>query len=564
MGKKVILTDDIINEIIISYQTNNIGIESLCKEYGVGKLKIKDILINNGVKIKSKGAQITIGNSYEIESSKTNLYSLTDDSKKLIAVCKKTNLEFDDANNLSGCLTKHILETYGNVPIPTNTYQRKKYELNNGKKWFEEYFNIIEVNNIETIKCSICNWETRDIENKGGSLTKHITNEHDITISEYINLYPSESKYWSAFINYGNKINDNNLSVKCLECNEYFLGLTETHMKTSHNMTILEYKNKYGSNVQIFSKNTSEYFSELTKEFNLNRENTYVSKAQNNIKEYIENELGFKCSVNNKKLLKGVELDIVIDNKNIAIEFNGLFYHSENSGKHSRYHLDKTIMSENKGFKLIHIFEDEWMNKKDIVKARLRNILGVDNTKIYARKCVIKEIDSKIKSDFLNKNHIQGDDKSSIRLGAYYDDELVGVMTFSKFRKSLGYSNNNNDEYELLRFVSNSVIGLVSKFLKHFIKKYQPYKIISYADRRWSPIALDTVYNKVGFKFIDSTKPNYWYTKNYKTREHRFNYRKDVLVSKGYDSNKTEFEIMSELGYDKIWDCGSFKYELIR
>lgn len=563
MGKKVIVTDDMVNDIINSYQSNDIGLESLCKKHGLGKLKVKDILLSNGVKIKSKGAQITIGNSSEIESSKTNLYSSLDDKKKLVVVCKKTKLEFDDVNNLSGCLTRHILETYGNVPIPTNTYQRKKYELINGKKWYEEYFDIKAIEIDKIIKCSICGWETKDIGNKGGSLTKHITNEHNMTISNYIDLYPSENKYWTRFINYSDKIHDNNFNVKCLECGEYFLGLTETHMINSHNMSIFDYKIKYGSDVQIFSKNTSEYFSELTKEFNINKENTYISKGQDSVKVFIEDELGFKCSVNNKKLLEGIELDIVVDDKNVAIEYNGLFYHSENMGKHSSYHLDKTIISENKNIKLIHIFEDEWINKKDIVKARLRNILGVSKNKIYARKCVIKEIDSKVKSNFLNENHIQGDDKSSIRLGAYYDNELVGVMTFSKLRKSLGYSNTNSNEYELLRFASNSVIGLVGKFLKHFIKNYNPNKIISYADRRWSPIALNTVYSKVGFKFVKATKPNYWYTKNYKVREHRFNYRKDILVSKGYDSNKTEFEIMSELGYDKIWDCGSFKFEMI-
>ena len=76
--------------------------------------------------------------------NKTNRYSLDDKNRILIAVCKKTHKEFYDANNLSGALTTHILETFENAYIPSTNYQRKKYESINGKKWYEEYFDIIE------------------------------------------------------------------------------------------------------------------------------------------------------------------------------------------------------------------------------------------------------------------------------------------------------------------------------------------------------------------------------------------------------------------------------------
>jgi hypothetical protein len=99
-------------------------------------------------------------------------------------------------------------------------------------------------------------------------------------------------------------------------------------MKTSHNMSILDYKNKYGSEVQIFSKNTSEYFSELTKEFNLNKENTYVSKAQNEVKEFIENKLGFKCGGKSCLAIKGIgkttiisHINNIIPRTDLAIEY---------------------------------------------------------------------------------------------------------------------------------------------------------------------------------------------------------------------------------------------------
>jgi hypothetical protein len=107
------------------------------------------------------------------------------------------------------------------------------------------------------------------------------------------------------------------------------------------------------------------------------------------------------------------------------------------------------------------------------------------------------------------------------------------------------------------------VVGGFSKLLKHFIKTYLPTKIITYANRNWSPSDEYCFYSKVGFNYIGTTKPNYSYTKKYEFREHRFNYRKDRLVSRGYDESKSETQIMNELGFDRIWDTGNLKYELI-
>lgn len=101
--------------------------------------------------------------------------------------------------------------------------------------------------------------------------------------------------------------------------------------------------------------------------------------------------------------------------------------------------------------------------------------------------------------------------------------------------------------------------------LKHFIKKHSPFKIETYADIRWSGVNPEnTVYNKNGFSFLHITPPNYWYIdkKNYLHRYHRYNFRKDVLIKEGFSKEKTEWEIMKEKNYDRIWDCGSMKFEL--
>jgi hypothetical protein len=266
--------------------------------------------------------------------------------------------------------------------------------------------------------------------------------------------------------------------------------------------------------------------------------------------------LNIKTINNSRKIISPLELDVFIPSHNIAIEYNGLYWHSELL-KPSNYHLNKTELCEKQGIKLIHIFEDEWLFKQEIVKSRLKNILGLTENKIYARKCMIKEISSKESKQFLIKNHIQGNVNSSIKLGLYYNDELVSIMTFGKGRIALGGKSN---QYELLRFcnkLDTIVIGGADKLLKYFIKNYQPKEIISYADRRWSK---GDLYEKLGFEKKHNSQPNYWYIINNR-REYRFGYRKSILVKKGFDQNKTEHKIMLDRGIYRIYDCGNIAYK---
>jgi len=271
------------------------------------------------------------------------------------------------------------------------------------------------------------------------------------------------------------------------------------------------------------------------------------------------NDLGIDILTKDRTVLKKKELDIYIPSHKLAIEFNGLYWHSEKYVD-SDYHLNKTELCEKQSIQLIHIFEDEWMYKQDIVKSRIKNLLGLSDNKIYGRKCIIKEVSPKESKEFLHNNHIQGNVNSKIKLGLYYNNELVSIMTFGGLRKSMG-SVNTDDHYELLRFcnkLNTNVIGGADKLLKYFINNYKPKQITSYADRRWS---IGGLYEKLGFKFIYDSKPSYWYIKGL-NREYRFKYRKDMLVKEGFDKNKTEHEIMLERGIYRIYDCGSKKYIL--
>jgi len=283
-----------------------------------------------------------------------------------------------------------------------------------------------------------------------------------------------------------------------------------------------------------------------------------VSIGEKSLVDFISG-LGVIVEGNNRTLISPAEIDIFLPEYNIAIEYNGLYWHSSKYTD-SGYHLKKTELLNNIGIKLIHIFEDEWLDKSEIVKSRIKNLLSLTETKLYARKCDVRVVNTKDKTLFLNENHIQGAVGSVVNLGLYYNDQLVSIMTFSKKRAILRHKTKES-EYELIRFcnkLNTSVVGGASKLLNHFIKNYQPKHIITYADRRWSTGKL---YDKLGFMFNKYSSPNFYYVVN-RVREHRLKYQKHLLVEKGYDKEKTADEIMSDLKIYKIFDCGTIRYSL--
>ena len=282
--------------------------------------------------------------------------------------------------------------------------------------------------------------------------------------------------------------------------------------------------------------------------------NNHISSKEKDLKIFI-NELNIKFNENDRTILDGKELDVYVPTHNLAIEFNGLYWHSE-LYKDKNYHLDKTIKCQEKGIQLLHIFEDDWILKHDIIKSIIKNKLGKINNIIYARQTSIKEVPSNIAREFLDKNHIQGFARSKYKIGLYHRDELVSLMTFG-YRKT-----NAKKEFELIRFcnrLNTNVIGASSKLFKHFINNYKIEEtyIISYAD-----ISLfdGKMYDMLGFKEIHLTKPNYFWIVD-SIKEHRWKYNKQKLVKEGHDPSLTEVEIMHNRGYYRLWSCGQKRYE---
>lgn len=270
-------------------------------------------------------------------------------------------------------------------------------------------------------------------------------------------------------------------------------------------------------------------------------------------------EQNIEVLVNSRSIIGPYEIDIFLPDFGLGIEFCGLYWHSDQH-KDEKYHLMKLEKMELSGYRLITIFEDEWVYKQEIVKKRLLNMLGKTQKGYGARQLTIQKIVPEISNSFLEKYHIQGGNVYGFaNYGAYKNDELVAVMTFSRSRKVLG--GNSDGPIELLRFATDgrNHAGIASRMFNTFIKEYVPKSVISYADRRWSD---GNLYSKIGFTELDKTKPNYWYFHpNKLSREYRFKFRKDRikhLVENG--ESMSERQIMNQLGYFRIWDCGSYKF----
>ena len=260
----------------------------------------------------------------------------------------------------------------------------------------------------------------------------------------------------------------------------------------------------------------------------------------------------------NRSIIQPQELDIYIPDKRTAIEFNGSYWHStEYLDKY--YHQKKTLDCAKKGVRLIHIFEHEWKDNNTQIKIiqLLKHIVSKDYIQIRAHKLNIKSVDAYECKQFLDKYHIQNNAFSEVRIGLYDDNNaLYSIMTFGKPRFTNAY------EYELVRFCTKpgyKIYGAASKLFNHFIDKYRPKSIVTYCDiTKFS----GNTYSKIGFtcSINDITEPNYcWVNSNLEVLS-RYQTQKHKLIKKGIGTKEqTENEIMSNLGYYKVYNSGNLK-----
>ena len=282
-----------------------------------------------------------------------------------------------------------------------------------------------------------------------------------------------------------------------------------------------------------------------------------TSKEENALVETVKSVYDGELILNDRGLVKPFEIDIVVPDRKLAFEFDGLFWHNDGIHKDRNYHLVKTEECERHGFQLVHVFEDEWRYRNRIVVSRIRNLFGVYERTIYARKCMIGMVTSAEAADFLDENHLQGAVRSGVNLGLYFKGELVSLMTFGKSRFSKKY------EWEMLRFCNKMgchVPGAASRLLKRFEELHHPKSLVSYADRRWSTGKL---YRTLGFDLVSKSRPNYWYFKGSEGKlMSRMKFQKHRLakILKDFDPGKSEVENMRNNGYFRIFDCGNLVF----
>jgi hypothetical protein len=339
--------------------------------------------------------------------------------------------------------------------------------------------------------------------------------------------------------------------------NTIFTKTKEKYLKIGYE--IIERNEKSSVIKHILCNNIFTLEKNITSIGTHNRHNLCPICYPDSKKNYLEKELlSFIKSIipnetiieNDRSVIPPKELDIFIPSLKIAVEFNGVYWHkADKVGKF--YHRDKLLLCNEKGITLIQIWEDDWILKKEIVKSILSNKLNQSLfNRIFARKCLIKEVTKSEEKSFLEDNHLQGYNSSTVCYGLYHNNELVQLISFV----------NKKDHWEIQRLCTKkyvNVIGGFSKLFNHFLNNLkEPKKIISYVN---ADVFTADSYIKNGFVNLGLTDPGYFYS-DMGIRYHRQNFQKHKLIKDHLElSNLTEKEIMKELGYEKIYNSGNYK-----
>jgi hypothetical protein len=282
----------------------------------------------------------------------------------------------------------------------------------------------------------------------------------------------------------------------------------------------------------------------------------YKSNEEMELLDYIKSIYTGHIISGDRRLINPYEIDILLPELNLAFEYCGLYWHSELSGhKTWNYHYRKFKAAQDKHVRLITLFSDEWLNRKDLVKQYIKVLLHKQSQSVYARKCVFNQISHDTARDYLKDHHIIGaPQRVSWAGGLYHNNELCAVMTFR---------NTEGTSYELNRFATHGhVVGAASRLLKRFIQNNLVTHIVSFSDNRFSE---GNLYKQLGFVHDGDVPPMQSYVKDYSMRYHKLALGKQKLLESypTINTNQTEWQILQSLGYDRIWDCGKIKWKII-
>jgi hypothetical protein len=607
-GYKVNLTEEQKDFYLKNF--NILTILEMSEKTNVNRRYIGEYLRENGCnteRIMTNEQKEFILNNYPNKTIKDISEILNIDNRRISSFIKENNIEVSCNPIIKEEDIKNIIESY---KILTLDEIRKKYKSSRNR-----ISKIIKENDITVINKNIVTLDIETLTVFENILKNQLLNTNQL--ADLINIsIPTITKKLSENENYEN-LSKETIIEKLKNYSNTFKIIYDDYTTNKENINCgKDYVNELKSNVNLHNNTIKSCIKIIDSNFNYYYDkelvekifNMYYDKNLSTIK--ISKEFGktscwgrgiikrnggelnntYSCAVSgpemeireflsthiegleygNKKILNGQEIDILSEKHKIGIEYNGLYYHSIEYGKDKNYHLNKTILANEKGYKLIHIFEDEYLKNKDLVLNKLLHLFKIENKEIiHARKCIIKKIElSNEYNNFLNKNHIQSSVTSTIKYGAYYNNILISVMIFNN--NTMFYKDNNNDKkYELTRFcVDNnySVNGIANRLLKQFIKDYNPIEIISFADRRWTLNKDNNLYVNLNFKLDNIGNPNYFWCKK-QNRYKSYSFTKTKISKKEefkdiYSPEKTEIQMMNEAGYCRVYDCGLFRYKL--
>ena len=522
--------DVILNEYLVS----DVSIEELANAHSISITGFKYVL--NGLGVKK-------------DMSKFNPAKRPGVMAKAVEVkrSKYGPTTFDKEKFTNTCLEKYGVEHHSQLE---EIKQRKKETFETNYPKGSEAYNELMRRRAATRLSRLQNWQQTVIntrkrhQEEDPDFLRKSNEKRNQTVMEkigYINVSQSPDVKNKKKETYENHIREFEKENDCTR----FKTLLEKYgqgWKVIKDLHVLKYKGN------AFLLN-----SDIPKIEKYSSSSHYCSQSSVNEKEildYIKSLYSGQILATDRITIYPQELDIYLPELKVGIEFNGDYWHSD-IHKSRNYHLNKTKACEEKGIRLIHIFEYEWAHKTDICKSIIASALG-KTRKIYARNCECKPIDYNTYEVFLEENHLQGAVKSSLRFGLFHEGELVQVIGFGKSRFS-------PQELELYRFCSKkftTVIGGFSKLLKHSEVK----NCVSYIDRSKYT---GSSYKKIGFVFDSYTPPSYVYSQIGKGTPPvtRMKSQKHKLAKwlPNFDPTLSEKDNMAVNGYHRIYNCGNIK-----
>lgn len=421
--------------------------------------------------------------------------------------------------------------------------------------------------------CPSCSFISPPSSNKdmadGGFIVKSMKvhgNKYDYSLVDYTNSHTKVKLICPKHGVFEQTPSSNLAGNGCPKCSSFCSDTSIQHSRfldnarlihgNKYDYSLVDYVNSH-SNVRIICNDHGEFLQTPTSHtagHGCPSCPVVISSGHDQIINYIENTYDGEILVNDRKVIQPYELDIYLPDKSLAIEFNGLFWHSydrKETKEEKLRHQNKSKMCANKNIGLFHIWENQWNDNCELIKSMISGKLGINN-RIYARKCDVIELKIDDYAKFMNDNHLQGHIQSNLKLGLLYKNTVVCAI---------GINRSHKYEWEISRFASKlftNVVGGFSKLMNRFVNEYNPKSIMSYANFDHSN---GNLYEKNGFEFVYLTKPGYYYYKN-KQVHSRQNFQKHKLKNKLdiFDDCKTESENMFNNGYRRLWNSGNIKY----